>query len=454
MAIPFSNVTPVGDRFEIRLEPDGSDPTLFIVGGAFRAGEEIIFQSQDGTPQALDFLVTTFIQPFSPSNPLRLRAQGFSCVGIFPAFLAPFISGDGFTGGDGSIVIDGISPFFTPTNEQKCVDWWGADSASDFDTSGNIIWLGKKGVLRLRWDGGDTPPVFNATEQWLEMRGGGFIVETAAGAPYTFNNPARPLRSFVVAMERLLSTSTQNMWGGDARGPAGRINVGGNAFDDDSLANAIAIYNGEYELDPEGLVQRPNSSQYEGTGIFPLNTPFTFFVEGELNSSRDVTTFGFRQGGGTRLQGNVVATAVYSDALTTAQKLINIRWAAAALNNRANITYSLDPDLPDGDVPPLLTEGAAPSSFTGEFPQTTVSFQDLIDGCEISIRWSGTSNQIFKERVTGTTAQWVPDTVPQLVDIDVVADGYQPWQVRNRLITESVTLFAEFELSTAWGAEI
>ncbi|MEM6432963.1 MAG: hypothetical protein AAF773_03760 [Cyanobacteria bacterium P01_D01_bin.115] len=406
MAIPFSNVTPAGGRFEIKLEPDGSDPSLFIVGGAFKAGEEILFQSPDGTPQVLDFLATTFIQPFSSSNPLRLRAQGLACTGIFPASLAPFISGDGFTGGDGSIIIDGISPFFTPSNEQKCVDWWGADSASDFDTTGNIIWLGKKGVLRLRWDGGDIAPIFNSTEQWLEMRGGGFLIETAAGAPYAFNNPARPLRSFVVAMERLLSTSTQILWGGVNRGPAGRIQVAANAYDDDSYGNVVSIYNGEYDLG--ALVERPDSSQYEGSGLFPLNTPFTFLAEGELNSARDVTTFGFREGSGNRLQGNVVATAVYSDALTTTQKEINIRWAATALRNRANITYSLDPDLPDGDVPPLLTEGAAPSSFTGEFPQTTITFSSIPSGWEGRAHQGSKSLKYESDITTGTFSYTPP----------------------------------------------
>jgi copper chaperone CopZ len=88
-------------------------------------------------------------------------------------------------------------------------------------------------------------------------------------------------------------------------------------------------------------------------------------------------------------------------------------------------------------------------------PVTTVTFEaaPLLDGAEISIRWSNTNNQILRHRVVGSSYDWVPDTVPQRVDIDVNLAGYQPWRVRDRLITESVTLFVELRESTAWEAE-
>lgn len=384
MGIPFAGVAIAGSLITIQVPANGSATSLFIVGGAFFPGDTALFQSPDGTPQVLDFLTTTIdVGTLTPSNPITLQAQGFACTGIFSPELAPYISGSGFSG-NGSIIIEGISAFFSPTDEFKNIEWWSADSESDFDTSGNgFIWLGKRGIYRKRWTGTDTKPVFNSVDRWLEMRGGGFVLETAAGAAVELNDSTNPLKEFLLAIERLTTTNVQVALGGVARGPAGRLNANGNGFDVDSLSNVDANFNGEYDTPNNQL---DNNNDYPSTGgNIPADTPFVLAVAGDLIDDRPVTTFGRRANGSNKLEGNIVSTALFSDRLTEAERQVMVRWAGFTLTDR--FSYSLAPDLPNYDVKPITAGGGGASSFAGQVPQTTITFSSIPSG------WEGRAHQ-------------------------------------------------------------
>ena len=377
MGIPFAGISIVGNQIEIEVPADGSDVSLFIVGGAFSPGDTAIFQSQDGTAQVLDFLSTTIdTSVLTPSNPITLQAQGFECTGIFSPALAQYIVGTGFTGGDGSIVIEGLSPFFTPADIASCLEYWVADGNSDFDDTGNLIWLGKKGDYRLQWNGQGVEQVFDdATGKWVQFREGGMLLQDSSGTQvFLGNNTAPILRYRVTAFERLLTTSRMAEWSGTVRTCAGRFNDGGFAFNDGVFENALSNWNGQYDT---SLTEIPGDSNYEGSATtIPVDTPFIFSVSGNPDNDGDrrISQFGVGSTGSDELDGNVVFTAIFDANPTDADKLVVLRFAAFTLKDRlGEANYDLDTDLPDYNVRPLLSGGGSSSSFTGQVPTPTIT---------------------------------------------------------------------------------
>ncbi|MEO1208591.1 MAG: hypothetical protein AAFX78_03530 [Cyanobacteria bacterium J06638_20] len=224
------------------------------------------------------------------------------------------------------------------------------------------------------------------------------------------------------------------------------INRNGEAFSRRSLGSAgsdSAYWN--VQLDGSGNPSESDGRHYLGTNgaLIPADAVFAVLIN---------ATDAF-----TGLLGNFdydLSLVAFLSALPGPEgihKMMAVAVHRLALTGKiANPGVLIDANSPYVVNPP---GGTGTQSIAFDVPQTTVSFEDLLDDCEISIRWSGTSNQILRQRVSGTTYDWVPSTVPQRVDIDVNLAGYQPWKVRNRLITESITLFAELEPSTAWEAE-
>ncbi|MGD1941861.1 MAG: hypothetical protein ACFB0G_11165 [Leptolyngbyaceae cyanobacterium] len=386
MGIPFAGVVITGNLITIQVPADGSDTSLFIVGGAFSPGDTAVFRSSDGTAQVLDFLTTTIdTSTLTPSNPITLQAQGFACTGIFSPALAQYIVGNGFTGGDGSIVIEGLSPFFTPADVASCLDYWVSDGTSDFDETGNIIWLGKKGTYRLQWNGEGVEPVFKTPENQVQLRDGGMILQDLSGNTVLLGKDTAPiLRYRVTAFERILNSSRQAEWTGGVRGAGGRFNDSGVAYNQGNFENALSNWNGQYD---SGLTEISGNSNYEGSATsIPIDTPFIFSVSGnpDNDSGRQVSQFGVGATDQDELSANVTGTAIFRAIPTASEKLSVLRFFAFTLKDRG-VTYDLDSDMPDYNVRPLLAGGAT-SSFTGQVPSTEVQFTNIpVVGTDIYI---------------------------------------------------------------------
>lgn len=392
MGIPFSGVSILGNLINISVPSDGSDISLFIVGGAFSPGDTAVFQSPDGTAQVLDFLSTTIdTTTLTPSNPITLQAQGFACTGIFSPALAQYISGNGFSG-DGSIVIEGLSAFFDPSDIASCLEYWVADGNSDFDQTGNIIWLGKKGDYRLQWNDNGVQPVFDdTTGKWVQFRQGGMNLQLANGTAVVLGKDTPPiLRYRVSAFERLLNTNRVAEWSGGVRTCAGRFNDAGFAFAVGVWRNSESNWNGAYTT---SLTEISGDSNYEGSGTtIPIDTPFIFSVSGnpDNDSGRQVSQFGVGSTGSDELEANVVGTAIFNANPTETDKLLVLRFFAFMLKDRlGEANYNLDSDLPDYNVRPLLSGGGGTSSFTGQVP--VVSYDRIVSSAP-----AGSSIAIFK----------------------------------------------------------
>jgi len=419
---------------------------VISIGGVAEPGETINFiPDATGTPSDITLENTTFglDSALDTGNPITLNFQGVDITATVSPSLLSFIqvpdSGEGTglpsgtTPGDGSIIMQAVSPNLNPGDIPNCLDYWIAD-ADSWDDTGDAIWNGKLGNYRLQWNGNGVEPNFNATNQWIEFRFGGMNLQNADGSAASFGNSIEPVRYFITAFERIDSTLRFVEWSGQGQNSAGGLfNNSGNAFSVGVWQGSLINWNGEYS---SGLVETSGDSTYPGGTTIPLDVPFIVSRSGNPNNdgTRVINSFGVGEDDREELSGNVVMTAAFSVRPLDADIERLLRFAAFALKDRS-ITYDLDSDLPGYRDRPLLTSSGVASGITVSVPVVTVTLTNIEPGSEVRVYETGTTTEIDgTEAITGTTFEFSPSVA---FDVEIFKRGFKIRKLRDTSVPSS-----------------
>jgi hypothetical protein len=500
VAVIGANITPENVDIVYAVPPDGANASDFVVPLKLEAlpfGGRYIFRSSDGVAQDITLAQDIDEYEFTPgggASQLIIAAQGAAINFIIPAAITQYVSGGGFSG-TGEIELIAISAlwslkdadkdgtFYPPTHvfDSTVLDSLTlsgttiTELAALDDVGGNILTGGS--ALSLTPVTGAKATTYNATDKTIEFAGTAATGETAISnhSVLEFSSTlSHRVMAFVFTGVNNVGANQHAFIGRTDGAICEGLRIGNERirfFVSSYRDNIRTIWNGEIagssgsETPEWGTANRDRYYLNDSGASFPEGEPYILFIDfGSTLTEAEVV--GAAGGSGTdwNRSANLSLTRIIIwDDLPSDDYMIRAQQRLAWDEfNRNSGNGLLLPDTGEGDLglkhpyhDEQLANAGGTSAVSGESPATTVTFEatPLLNGAEISIRWSNTNNQILRHRVVGDTYDWVPDTVPQRVDIDVNLAGYQPWRVRDRLITESVTLFVELRESTAWEAE-